>query len=48
MPVSLFGSLNSSEEASSVRASSTAEVDGDEKVVAGDSSVEIASVTPPS
>src|SRR5277367_945795 len=42
-----FGSLDSSEWISSVRAASTAEDDGDEGIDAGDSSVEIASVTPP-
>jgi hypothetical protein len=42
-----FGSLDSSERISSVRAASTAEDDGDEGIGAGDSSVEIASVTPP-
>jgi hypothetical protein len=42
-----FGSLDSSNETSSARATSTAVVDGDDEVVPGDSSVEIASVTPP-
>jgi hypothetical protein len=42
-----FGSLDSSDETSSVRAASNAEVDGDEEVGSDDSSVEIASVTRP-
>jgi hypothetical protein len=42
-----FGSLDSSERISSVRPASTAEDDGDEGIGAGNSSVEIASVTPP-
>ena len=42
-----FGSLDSSERISSVRPASTAEDDGDEGIGAGNSSVEIASVTRP-
>ncbi len=48
MLLSTFDSLDSSEPTSSVRVPSIAEEDGDEDVVPDDSSVEIASVTPPS
>src|SRR5882672_11039894 len=45
MPCCGFGSLDSSEETSSVRAASTTEDDGNDEIDATDSSVEIASVT---